>query len=186
MYILYVHIYDIFIICAYHFTIYNFYSRFGKWMVLNFDQNNVIQSANIISYLLEKGRVTSRDSQERNYHIFYQILRGIDIDYLDSWNLKSETIHYKYLEQTIGKEAMNLNDTKQFIETKKSFIDMGFDESEVIGFFRIICSILLLGNVEFIAKVDTEGSMIPNMQVLEQVSRMLGGKYIYYSMCFVI
>jgi len=51
-------------------------SRFGKWMVLSFDTNNNITSSSIISYLLEKSRVTQRDPKERNYHIFYQILSG--------------------------------------------------------------------------------------------------------------
>jgi len=48
-------------------------SRFGKWMVLNFDSGNAIHSSNVVSYLLEKSRVTKRDSKERNYHIFYQV-----------------------------------------------------------------------------------------------------------------
>ena len=48
-------------------------SRFGKWMTLDFDQHNIIHSSSIVSYLLEKGRVTSREAQERNYHIFYQV-----------------------------------------------------------------------------------------------------------------
>ena len=51
-------------------------SRFGKWMTLDFDQHNIIYSSSIVSYLLEKGRVTSREAQERNYHIFYQVHWG--------------------------------------------------------------------------------------------------------------
>lgn len=33
-------------------------SRFGKWMELNFDKNNKICGSTIVSYLLEKSRVT--------------------------------------------------------------------------------------------------------------------------------
>ena len=42
-------------------------------MVLNFDAKNVISNSNIISYLLEKSRVTKRDPKERHYHVFYQV-----------------------------------------------------------------------------------------------------------------
>lgn len=74
-------------------------SRFGKWMILNFDSSNVIHSANIISYLLEKSRVTQRDNKERNYHIFYQILRGVGRDQLIAWHIDPSTRAHRYLSQ---------------------------------------------------------------------------------------
>lgn len=49
-------------------------SRFGKFIHLYFSHKKNIQSAKIDNYLLEKSRVVKVGPNERNYHIFYQLL----------------------------------------------------------------------------------------------------------------
>ena len=51
-------------------------SRFGKFIRLEFNSSGSIAGANIERYLLEKSRVTHQTPKERNYHIFYQFLKG--------------------------------------------------------------------------------------------------------------
>lgn len=52
-------------------------SRFGKYVLLYFGmQNGDIRGARVKNYLLEKSRVIGPASLERNYHIFYHLLRG--------------------------------------------------------------------------------------------------------------
>lgn len=54
-------------------------SRFGKYIKLYFDKDDGLCSgAEIKNYLLEKSRVTGCTPVERNYHIFFFILRGAD------------------------------------------------------------------------------------------------------------
>lgn len=53
-------------------------SRQGKFVRIFFSATGAIVGANIDWYLLEKSRVTARGSGERNYHVFYQLLRGAD------------------------------------------------------------------------------------------------------------
>ena len=48
----------------------------GKFIRLEFAPSGHIAGANIERYLLEKSRVTHQTAKERNYHIFYQLLRG--------------------------------------------------------------------------------------------------------------
>lgn len=52
--------------------------RQGKFVRIFFNAPGAIVGANIDWYLLEKSRVTARTAGERNYHIFYQLLRGAE------------------------------------------------------------------------------------------------------------
>ena len=46
-------------------------SRYGKYLMLQFDLSGKIMGASIKTYLLEKTRVVRQNPGERNYHIFY-------------------------------------------------------------------------------------------------------------------
>ena len=60
-------------------------SRFGKFIELGFNRAGILQGAKVQTYLLEKVRIGYHASGERNYHIFYQLLRGA-----------TEEQHHKY------------------------------------------------------------------------------------------
>eukprot|EP01052_Picozoa_sp_SAG31_P046627 SAG31_NODE_8993_length_1351_cov_1.322684_2_plen_208_part_00 len=53
-------------------------SRFGKYLelMLNHGTEGHIAGAMIATYMLERPRVTKTGKEERNYHIFYQLLTG--------------------------------------------------------------------------------------------------------------
>ena len=48
-------------------------SRFGKYIEIRFDEANRITGAQMRTYLLERSRVVTQATDERNYHIFYQL-----------------------------------------------------------------------------------------------------------------
>ena len=55
----------------------------------------------INNYLLEKSRVISQQKEERNFHIFYQLLQA-DSNILDQLVLSSNAENYHYLSRVSG------------------------------------------------------------------------------------
>ena len=53
-------------------------SRFGKFIVIEFCEAGKIAGAEIRNYLLEKTRIVRQSEGERNYHIFYQLMRAAE------------------------------------------------------------------------------------------------------------
>merc|ERR1739847_263706 len=50
-------------------------SRFGKFIRIHFTSSGKLAGCDIVSYLLEKSRITEQQEVERSYHIFYQLLQ---------------------------------------------------------------------------------------------------------------
>ncbi len=68
-------------------------SRFGKYVRIWVEKKNrKIIGASISNYLLEKSRVTQPSDGERNYHIFYHLLKGFEK--LEDIELKGEKFEY--------------------------------------------------------------------------------------------
>jgi myosin heavy subunit len=63
-------------------------SRFGKYVLLYFGMNGGdIKGARVKNYLLEKSRVVGPASNERNYHVFYHLIRGAKEEHLQKLGL---------------------------------------------------------------------------------------------------
>lgn len=89
-------------------------SRFGKFLEIQFDEMGAIVGARISEFLLEKSRVVKQEKNERNYHVFYGLLRSATPELKKKLGLKSIQ-SYKYLAQS-GKDIANTVDDEALYE----------------------------------------------------------------------
>merc|ERR1719483_1146156 len=84
-------------------------SRFGKFIRIHFNSSGKLAGCDIVSYLLEKSRITEQQAVERSYHIFYQLLKpfgdGICEGGLRSKCHVSDDI-YDYIYVSMGKTSV--------------------------------------------------------------------------------
>lgn len=65
-------------------------SRFGKYIKLQYDAKRQLVGAWTDHFLLEKSRLVHVDPDERNYHVFYEMLRGLPTEALEVCGLVLE------------------------------------------------------------------------------------------------
>eukprot|EP01125_Pyxidicula_operculata_P011700 TRINITY_DN3832_c0_g1_i1.p1 TRINITY_DN3832_c0_g1~~TRINITY_DN3832_c0_g1_i1.p1 ORF type:complete len:1249 (+),score=331.87 TRINITY_DN3832_c0_g1_i1:36-3782(+) len=126
-------------------------SRFGKFIHISLSPQGIYQGASIKNYLLEKTRVVyQQPPTERNYHIFYQLLKGLSPDErINKYHLRSDSPSaYKYLSN--GEvQLMLADDVEDFKVLIDSFDKLAITKDEVESFFSLVAGILHLGNVQF-------------------------------------
>ncbi|XP_063154832.1 unconventional myosin-X [Candoia aspera] len=152
-------------------TVYNNNSsRFGKFVQLNFCQKGNIQGGKIIDYLLEKNRVVRQNPGERNYHIFYALLAGIEGEKKDAFYLSAPE-NYHYLNQSGCVVDKTINDIELFKEVITAMEVMQFTTEEVRDVLRLLAGILHLGNIEFIT---AGGAQVSFKTALSRSAELLG------------
>uniref|UniRef100_T1JBR9 Unconventional myosin-XV n=1 Tax=Strigamia maritima TaxID=126957 RepID=T1JBR9_STRMM len=122
-------------------------SRFGKYLEVHF-KNGVITGANTTEYLLEKSRIVTQAPEERNYHVFYEILAGLNDEEKEKYGLTSAD-KYFYLNQGGSCEISCKDDGEDFQALLSAVQVLGFSLDEQETIFRILSSVLHLGNIYF-------------------------------------
>ncbi|KAJ4955072.1 hypothetical protein NE237_011855 [Protea cynaroides] len=122
-------------------------SRFGKFVEIQFDQQGRISGAAIRTYLLERSRVCQVSDPERNYHCFYMLCAAPTED-VERFKLgHPRTFHY--LNQSSFYELEGVDDTKEYLDTRRAMDVVGISSEEQDAIFRVVAAILHLGNIEF-------------------------------------
>ena len=116
-------------------------SRFGKFIKIQMN-NGIIKGCKIDTYLLETIRIVHQNEEERNFHIFYQLLCN---NVKNKYFLKDFT-DYKYLNYRYI-NCYDINDTIEFENTIQSLKSMKFSEENIDYILRIVSSILHIGNI---------------------------------------
>ncbi|KAJ5966320.1 hypothetical protein N7481_013034 [Penicillium waksmanii] len=122
-------------------------SRFGKFIRIEFSRSGQICGAWIDWYLLEKSRVVKPNSNERNYHIFYQLLQGADRKTREKLlldNLQVEDFSYT---RDGNDSIVGVSDKDEWNSLVEAFHIMNFSEEDQICILRTIAAVLHLGNV---------------------------------------
>ncbi|XP_040013442.1 unconventional myosin-Vb isoform X2 [Xiphias gladius] len=149
-------------------------SRFGKYIQIGFSRHYHIIGANMRTYLLEKSRVVFQAEDERNYHIFYQLCASASLPELRDLSLTSaEDFTYTSLGENIFIEGVN--DAEDFKKTREAFTLLGIKDSSQSNIFKIMASILHLGNVAICPERDGESCHISRDDLhLKHFCRLLG------------
>uniref|UniRef100_A0A8C5SZ50 Myosin XIX n=1 Tax=Laticauda laticaudata TaxID=8630 RepID=A0A8C5SZ50_LATLA len=123
-------------------------SRFGKYIQLHLNRSQLLTSASIQTFLLEKTRVAYQAPQERNFHIFYQIAKGATLDERQEWDLLEST-HFCWLpnsEKTLEEDCFDV--------TREAMTHLGIDSFTQRNVFKILAGLLHLGNIQFCESED--------------------------------
>lgn len=163
-------------------------SRFGKYLQLQFDNSEAgamafgdksVSKCKLAGsvcevYLLEKNRIIGHDTEERTYHVFYQILAAPDDVKAGYWSkLKGTNFDsFKYVGNTKTTKIEGQTDAQHFQNTVDTLAMVGVKGDKLREMMRAICAVLQLGNITFKAKGD-DGSQCSNPKEMKDLAELL-------------
>ncbi|CAN4110466.1 unnamed protein product [Withania somnifera] len=133
-------------------------SRFGKFVEIQFDKQTKISGAAVRTYLLERSRVCQVSDPERNYHCFYMLCAAPPEDVKRYKLGNPRTFHY--LNQSNCYEVANVDDAREYLETRNAMDVVGIGQEEQEAIFRVVAAILHLGNINFVKGKEADSSKL--------------------------
>ncbi|XP_061457364.1 unconventional myosin-IXb isoform X3 [Rhineura floridana] len=149
-------------------------SRFGKFIQVNYLENGIVRGAVVEKYLLEKSRLVSREKNERNYHVFYYLLLGVNEEERKEFHLRQPE-DYFYLNQHNLKIEDGEDLQHDFERLKQAMEMVGFLPATKKQIFSVLSAILYLGNVTYKKRAAgrDEGLEVGPPEVLDILSQLL-------------
>ena len=122
-------------------------SRFGRFMQLQLGNRGGIMFGIVKGFLLEKSRVVMQENQERSYHIFYQMLKGMDQKEKEKYEIKG--IDYYKTINSHCLDVATIDDLQDYKEVRESLNKMKMSSDNQDSMFSILSGVMHLGNVTF-------------------------------------
>ena len=159
-------------------------SRFGKLVQIHFDKDGRLSGSTMNTYLLEQPRVSSPPKGERNYHIFYQLLRGMsdgemgrrgmeggDREQLvQRWRLVSSSGCTLITDDGTPKGKVTVDDKKEWRDMENAMDALQFTDQQKQEVFDVLAAVLHLSAAEFGKDTPDETSHRVHKAFFDQVS----------------
>jgi len=121
-------------------------SRFGKFIRIWFNQAGKLSGADMVSYLLEKSRLTFQAELERCYHAFYNIMSDAVADCKAKCLLTDNIYDYWWVSQ--GKVTVDSIDDKEDMQFADEAYDiLGFSNDEKYNVYKLTAVVMHMGNL---------------------------------------
>ena len=125
--------------------------------------------------MLEKTRIVHQIEGERNFHIFYQLLRGASSELKAELEIGDSVEEYAYLSSSQA-TIPNVSDADEFTLTCACMRSVGIDDSNQKDVFSLLSGVLHLGNVRFddLGTDEVGGVAVGSEGAFASASRTLG------------
>jgi len=121
-------------------------SRFGKFIRIWFNQAGKLSGADMVTYLLEKSRLTFQAELERCYHAFYNIMSDAVADCKAKCLLTDNIYDYWWVSQ--GKVTVESIDDKEDMQFADEAYDiLGFSQEEKYNVYKLTAVVMHMGNL---------------------------------------
>ena len=121
-------------------------SRFGKFIRIWFNQGGKLSGADMVTYLLEKSRLTFQAELERGYHAFYNIMSDYVPDLKQKALLTNNIYDYWWVSQ--GKVTVESIDDKEDMQfADEAFDILGFNNEDKYNCYRLTAVVMHMGNL---------------------------------------
>lgn len=145
-------------------------SRFGKFTELQFTQDAQLIGARSRTYLLEKSRVTTQATGERNFHIFYQLLSKRD-QYPELELAANQS--FKYVSEKDNE--VPLDEEGDLDRTREALSLIGIETKLQQEILQILAAVLHLGETKFCAaNGDVDASQLVDVKPFAIACKLLG------------
>ncbi|KAM9745405.1 myosin-2-like [Menidia menidia] len=148
-------------------------SRFGKFIRIHFGTTGKLASADIETYLLEKSRVTFQLSEERSYHIFYQIMTGHKAELIEMLLITTNPYDFPMISQGQISVA-SIDDKEELLATDTATDILGFTGEEKMSIYKLTGAVMHYGNMKFKQKQREEQAEPDGTEVADKVAFLMG------------
>ncbi|KAF9916715.1 hypothetical protein BX616_003042 [Lobosporangium transversale] len=154
-------------------------SRVGRFTELQFNERGRLLGAKMLDYFLEKKRISHSASvpDERNFHIFYQLLAGASTEEKTFLKLTEGQFHYlSPASLNRNRTLPGMDDATEFANLRMALKVMGFQKTQVAQIFQLVAAVLHLGNLTFMedATHTNDACVVRNVDTLIFVADILG------------
>lgn len=151
-------------------------SRFGRYSEVHFSDKGRVVGLKGLEYYLEKSRVTGASAGERNFHVFYYLVAGANVEERNHLRLDDSTTTFRYLSHHRSSATSSPADAVRFDQLKEAFKMIGFPKKAVASILQLLSAILHLGNIDFYIDrhKNADSAVVKNPYVLNIVAELLG------------
>ncbi|GAB9463762.1 Myosin-like protein [Globisporangium polare] len=153
-------------------------SRFGKFSELQFNNLGQLIGAKSRTYLLEKSRVSMQGQDERNYHIFYQLLAAPEATTTQVELVGMHAHDFPFVDAKGQSVSEGMKDAQRFKQTVSCLETMGVTADDQLSIFKVVAAILHLSRLQFATPQGNEDASQlvedpANLKVKAIVSQLL-------------
>ncbi|KDN43897.1 glycosyltransferase family 2 protein [Tilletiaria anomala UBC 951] len=154
-------------------------SRFSRYSELHYTTEGRLCGAQVFTFGLDKRRMHRLASEERTFHVFYQILAGATAEERDALRLDDVTTYDLLASSGCYRlpGGPSSDDSIMLDELRAAMKQLGFKSKHMTSIFTLLSAILLLGNLAFSDHNGTDASFeaahITNPDVLADAADLL-------------